>query len=58
MKIQFIEKDLAPNGEKLGTYGVIKGATLYVGATISNETYSLEALGYDFEQFVLYAASL
>ena len=35
MKIQFIEKELAPNGERLGTYGIIKGAGLYLGATIS-----------------------
>lgn len=58
MKIQFIEKEVAPNGEKLGTYGIIKGAGLYLGATIPNEKYALEALGYDFEQLVLYATSL
>ncbi len=58
MKIQFIEKDLAPNGEKLGTYGIIKGAKLYVVVTIPNEEYALEALGYEFEQLVLYATSL
>ncbi len=58
IKIQFIEKDLAPNGEKLGTYGIIKGANLYLGVTIANEKNSLEALGYDFEQLVLYVTSL
>ena len=58
MKIQLIEKELAPNGEKLGTYGIIKGAKLYLGATIPNEEYAPEALGYDFEQLVLYATSL
>lgn len=58
MKIQFIEKKIASNGEKLGTYGIIKGANLYVGVTIPNEKYALEALGYEFEQLVLYVTSL
>lgn len=58
MRVQFVEKETAPNGEKLGTYGIIKGAKLYLGVTIPKENYPLEALGYDFEQLVLYAASL
>lgn len=58
IKIQFIEKDIAPNGEKLGTYGIIKGAELYLGVTVPKEEYALEALGYDFEQLVLYTTSL
>lgn len=58
MKIQFIEKEVAPNGEKLGTYGIIKGAKLYLGVTIPKEEYALEALGYEFETLVLYATSL
>lgn len=58
MKVQLIEKEVAPNGEKLGTYGVIKGAKLYLGVTVPEEEYVAEALGYDFEQLVLYIASL
>lgn len=58
IRIQLIEKDTASNGEKLGTYGVIKGANLYLGVTVIDEETALEALGYDFEQLVLYAASL
>ena len=58
INIQFIEKEVAPNGEKLGTYGIIKGAKLYMGATVPKDEYALEALGYDFEQLVLYATSL
>jgi len=58
MKLQFIEKNLAPNGEKLGTYGIIKGANLYVGVTIPKDEHALEALGYEFEQLVLYATSI
>lgn len=58
MKVQYIEKATASNGEKLGTYGIIKGTDLYLGVTIPDEPYALEALGYDFEQLVLYATSL
>ena len=58
MKVQFIRKETAANGEKLGTYGVIRGAELFMAVTIANEEYAQEALGYDFEQLVLYAASL
>ncbi len=58
MNVQFIEKESAPNGEKLGTYGIIKGADLYLGATIQKADYAQEAFGYEFEQVVLYATSL
>lgn len=58
VRIQFIEKETAANGEKLGTYGVIKGAKSYLGVTVPDEEYAMEALGYDFEKLVLYATSL
>lgn len=57
IRIQFIEKDAKAGGEKLGTYGIIKGANLYLGVTIQNTENAPEALGYEFEQLVLYAAS-
>lgn len=58
IKVQFIEKETASNGEKLGTYGIIKGAPSYLAITISDEEYAPEALGYEFEQLVLYITSL
>ena len=58
IRVQFVEKETAANGEKLGTYGVIKDVSQYLGVTVPNEEYAPEALGYDFEQLVLYAASL
>lgn len=58
MRVQFIEKETASNGEKLGTYGIIKGAKTYLGVTVPDDEHALEALGYDFEQLVLYATSL
>lgn len=58
IKVHFVEKETASNGEKLGTYGIIKGAQSYLAVTMQNEEYAPEALGYEFEQLVLYAASL
>ena len=46
------------NKEKLGTYGVIKGANQYIGTTIKLEPMSLEALGYEMEAVILYLAHL
>ena len=55
---RMLESKAAVNGEKLGTYGMIKGATEYFGATVSPGDLSLEGLGYEFEKLILYAASL
>lgn len=46
------------NGEKLGTYGVIKGAKQYIGTAIELESMALEALGYELEALILYLAHL
>ena len=55
VKFHFIEKSTEPNGEKLGTYGVIKGASSFIGATVADTEFGLEALGYEFENLILYA---
>lgn len=57
IRIQFIEKGAKADGEKLGTYGIIKGAGLYLGVTVPDIEHAPEALGYELEQLVLYAAS-
>lgn len=58
VRMQFIEKNLSEHGEKLGTYGIIKGADCYIGVTVQKADFDLEALGYVFEQLVLYATSI
>ncbi|MGN6711860.1 nitroreductase family protein [Anaerocolumna jejuensis] len=58
VSIGLLEKKSAANGEKLGTYGVIKGAGDYLGAAVTEGELSLEALGYSFEKLILYAAAL
>nr|WP_314461447.1 nitroreductase family protein [uncultured Clostridium sp.] len=45
-------------GEKLGTYGVIKGARDFIGASAPDTDLALEALGYSLEHLVLYAVAL
>ena len=58
IRVQYIERKSAANGEKLGTYGVIRGTDSFLGVTVKDGEFALEALGYDFEQLVLYAASI
>ena len=48
----------AGDGGRLGTYGVIKGATEFIGAAVTDGELVLEALGYSFERLILYATSL
>jgi nitroreductase len=50
-------KDVDSN-QKLGTYGVIKGAKAFIGATVADTEFALEALGYEFEKLVLYITSI
>lgn len=60
VKINFsiLETKNLDNTKKLGTYGVIKGANNYIGATVEQGELALEALGYEFEKLVLYLTSL
>lgn len=59
-KVSFKFIDIIQSGKehKLGTYGVIKGASAYIGAIAKSASFELEAIGYEFEKLILYAASL
>ncbi|MDF2592637.1 MAG: nitroreductase [Clostridia bacterium] len=46
------------SGNKLGTYGVIRGAKTFIAAATQKEEYSMEQLGYCLEKLILYAASI
>ena len=54
----FLDKRAMQNRQKLGTYGVIKGADQFIGTTISRQPAALVALGYEMEAVVLYLAHL
>ncbi len=43
---------------KLGTYGIIQGASCFIAAAVEKKEHSLEQLGYMFEDLVLYITSL
>ena len=58
VSFRILESSDAQKGEKLGTYGVIKGARNFIGATVPDCDLALEALGYSMEHLVLYAVAL
>lgn len=58
VRIRLVEKDDLASGEKLGTYGVIKGATTYLGVTVDKTEFGLVAAGYQFENLILAATHM
>ena len=58
IRIKFIEKNTDSKGEKLGTYGIIKNASLFLGVAVKKDDFAMEALGYEFEELILYITSL
>jgi len=58
VRFNLIESDLEGSNAKLGTYGVIRGATSYVVAVIEKGNRDLEDFGYSLEKAILYATSL
>lgn len=53
-----IDKQLGANGEKLGTYGVIKGASTFLGVSIPDMDQAPLAAGYEFENLILLATHM
>lgn len=58
ISFQVLHSETTENAKKLGTYGMIKGAGEYIGATVKNAELSMAALGYEFEKLILYLTSL
>lgn len=58
IKKYIIDKELASEGEKLGTYGIIKGASTFLGISIPDIKLAHVAAGYEFENLILEATSL
>lgn len=52
------EKGISDKGEKLGTYGVIKGASTFLGVSVPKSEWGLLAAGYEFENLILYATNM
>lgn len=55
---KLIETELAANGAKLGTYGMIKGASAFIASEVKEGAYAVEALGYEFEKLILFLTTL
>lgn len=53
-----IDKTLNDEGEKLGTYGVIKGAITFIGISIPYVEMVPVAAGYEFENLILYTTNM
>lgn len=45
-------------GEKIGTYGIIKGANNFIAVAYENGEMALEEVGYEMEKVILYITSL
>lgn len=58
VKKYIINKKLASEGEKLGTYGVIKGASTFMGISVPDKDLAHVAAGYEFENLILEATAL
>ncbi len=62
VRFQLIDTDvvLKESGARLGTYGMVKGASSFVAAALAkdNSSNNIERLGYLFEKIVLFATSL
>lgn len=57
-RFDFVNTKLGKDGEKLGTYGIIKGASDYLISAMTLGPEHLEALGFDMEYAVLEAESM
>ena len=58
MKVKILEAKKGVNTEKLGTYGVIKGADTFLCVVAKNSDTVMEAVGYNFEKLVLAATEM
>lgn len=55
VRIRMIDRATSEQGEKLGTYGVIKGAGTYLAVTLKKQPLGMLAAGYQFENLLLCA---
>ena len=58
VKVQYISKEKGADDVQLGTYGTIKVAKDFLAITVKDQPYAMEAIGYQFENLVLYATDI
>jgi len=59
-RFKLVDRDLLrkESDVKIGTYGIISGATSFIAAAVDKADNNLEELGYSLEKVILYATSL
>lgn len=58
VKKHIVDRKPTVDGEKLGTYGVIKGANTFLGVSVPDIELGPIAAGYEFENLILYATHM
>lgn len=58
VRLHIADRSVAAGGEKLGTYGIIKGAGTFLGVSVPDTEPAPLAAGYQFECLVLCAADM
>ena len=58
VKVCMLDRQVAPGGEKLGTYGIIQGAGTFLGVSVSDTEMAPVAAGYAFENLILEATAM
>lgn len=58
MQIRLLDANPGTDTEKLGTYGVIRGAKSFLCVTVKDTENAMEAVGYHFEKLVLTATAM
>lgn len=58
IRVQYVSKDTSAEEIQLGTYGTIKGAKDFLTITVKDIPFAMEAVGYQFENLILYATSI
>lgn len=58
VRFRIINSQEPSKGEKIGTYGIIKGANIFIAAAYENGEMALEEVGYEMEKLILYITSL
>ena len=58
IRVQYVSKATSAEEVQLGTYGTIKGAKDFLTITVKDIPFAMEAVGYQFENLILYATSI
>lgn len=58
VKVYMLDRQVAPVGEKLGTYGIIQGAGTFLGVSVPDTEMVPVAAGYAFENLILEATAM